>query len=1410
MAWATTIGPAMAQIDYRLQENAGCGRSLNAEGQVEYRLDSDRPLEWLGDGVREVGFEPGQALDDDAKKAARMLADGRDPRTGEVLVAPKMAVDPRAKLDAAPLVDAVRAAAERAGKTPAQLFDTARSAARFGRLQRGVAQQRARAEGAGADVEGLTHRAPVGDLETVANAAGVRLDDLYDGAELATARQYKNARVPVGNRGYDVTVNVPKSWSVLVAMADPQLAGELEDAYLDVVREAVSALQGWAGYAMRGHHGDGQRAERVEGTGLLGWMTVHRTARPVTGQAPDPHLHAHLTFLNLVKGVDGKWSTIGAGGRDVHRHVKAVGTFVQARLRHVTRERWGIEWARDDLNGEWEIVSVPAELRTVFSKRHGQVTDALSRAGVDPGNATAAQQRLAAQRSKQDKAATRAGVDLRAEWHRQAREKDVDPADLVAATMGGPGRPAPEPTPVAAIAEQVFAAPETGLTAHRKVATKADVLAAVMDVDPAGIASLAEAKQLVDAVLAEPVAVALPAVGATHLSNAARYTSADVVDAERTVLQAARDRYNTRLAVVDDATVNLAVAQFETANGFTLSTEQRAVLDRLTTAGHGVDTVIGVAGSGKTTIMAAMRAAYEAQGMTVAGAATAAVAAANLQTEAGITSRTIASWLTRITGGPGLAGVDVLVIDEAAMADDRQMAALLSEAGRTSTKIVAIGDPLQLRAVGIGGTFAAVHEMIGGLELAENRRQRDQSERQALAVWRTGQRRTAVQAWAGSGRVNVTSTPEQAHEAMLAAWTAARAGYVDGHDAIEGLLLLAHTNADVTALNTAVQAARHEAGLLGVSGRYALRAGGQLTVHVGDTVMTRRNDSRLGVLNGERGIVTAIDGQTGRVTVERRHAGPDGPELVRVDLPRGYAHDGHLQLAYAITAAKAQGLTADRALVYGNGMDAHTLYPAMSRDRARVDLWLALDPLETDADRARHGAPASDVEARQRAVDAYAAAVANDRPDSIVLTELGEAPDPIAVRPAGEPEAAPDPGPAPRREPVADVDALTARVEQLPDAALRQPSEREVLRERLQLIRLDAASRQAVDEQIRRNVMAELRAIAAGEPASGRFTREQLQEGLTVARAEMLRAQREAAAAAGGRAEHVPAGANPAHVPWQQRPHGNVPTEQLPDAIARAEQAAERAAAAAAARERAEQARLATARAGQGPAMRELEQQRAQLQAAVDAARQAEQQLQAARTHEAKARQARALLRTVQDAEASRGRLAKMFRPRTDDVARQVQQLRDVAVRADHDAGEARAAAWPHEQLARQTPNAAARLADLQRTWTDRAAAAMHADEQPPVTAATLAARAFPRQHQTPEALQQRAAGLRAEAALRERLDPGLARAEEVSRAAENTRQAIARMAETREAARESARQPSHDYYRDHHRDVDHGPDIGL
>uniref|UniRef100_UPI003F49835E hypothetical protein n=1 Tax=Microtetraspora malaysiensis TaxID=161358 RepID=UPI003F49835E len=70
-----------------------------------------RPLIWIGEGLAEVGIMPGRLLTTERQSAARALMDGVDLRTGEQFVAPRLAVDPRAKLPAAPLLAALTAAA---------------------------------------------------------------------------------------------------------------------------------------------------------------------------------------------------------------------------------------------------------------------------------------------------------------------------------------------------------------------------------------------------------------------------------------------------------------------------------------------------------------------------------------------------------------------------------------------------------------------------------------------------------------------------------------------------------------------------------------------------------------------------------------------------------------------------------------------------------------------------------------------------------------------------------------------------------------------------------------------------------------------------------------------------------------------------------------------------------------------------------------------------------------------------------------------------------------------------------------------------------------------------------------------------------------------------------------------------
>ncbi|HEY9372301.1 MobF family relaxase [Streptomyces sp.] len=1005
MAWVTTLGPDMAQVDYRLSAQCGCdlehqGTVGEADGQVEYRLGDALDLEWIGGGLADVGLVAGESVD---AEQARLLMDGRHPLTGQVLVVPKVAVDPRGKLPARPLAEAVTAVAAERGMGVDELLGGGRLAARFARLLRGVHR------------DGERHRVPFREVEALAAAAGVDVKQVYGGGEAAEAAAHADARVRVGTRGYDVTLDLSKSYSVAVALAGEELAEALRETFLEAARETVAAMESWAAYAMVGEHGGGKIADRVDVSGFLGWMTVHYSARPVKGEPGerpvpgDPHLHVHANIANLGLAADGKWRTVGAGGRDVHRHAHAADALVKARLRQLTGERFGMRWERHAETGAWEVVGIDEGLRRAFSRRSAQIV------AMADANASTGEQKLVARRLAESKDTFVTKADVRASWRARA-EAVVDDVDaMIRRAIPGPGGPdgpsvtGPGGGPVMPSPEDVAAfvwRREGGLTESRKAVTRADVLAHVIDACPAGVADLAAAEALTDAVLAvDSQAVSLPVQGMTHLTNSRRYTHASILAAEQTIAETVADRLDEGTAQITQDAAELAVSAFEAQRTtdpmrpFEMSDEQRAATIRFLTGRHGVDVLRGKAGTGKTTIMSATRIGWEAAGLRVAGAATAAVAASLLQAESGIASATVASWLMDVrAGGRRMAHTDVLVLDEAAMIDDRDVAELLTAAAEHGVKVVGIGDWAQLKAIGVGGGFKRAWEIADGLELSENRRQKDAGERAALEAWLDGGRRTALSMLAEHGRVHAVRTPDEAYAAMLGAWkdTVARLEG-DVHDRIEDLVVLAARNADVEVLNAGARELRKKAGELGEGHTYALAGGGRLELAPGDIVRIKRNDYRtrrggdIDILNGYRGQVThtSKDG----VTVEwRRPAEDGGHTLERAWIPAGQIADGALMHGYAMTIAAAQGLTADHALVYGVGADAHALYPALSRARQATHLWLPAGVLESDEVRLSLGDARSQDELLDRAVAAYADSLEHDRDDRMVSDELEAAP----------------------------------------------------------------------------------------------------------------------------------------------------------------------------------------------------------------------------------------------------------------------------------------------------------------------------------------------------------------------------------------------------------------------------------
>lgn len=1062
VAYVTVIGAAPEQVEYRLAGGHGCSPAVVNEEQLDYHADAtERPLVWTGAGLAEVGIEAGSVLDEGQFDDARALMSGVDPRTGARLVEPKLAIYEDAKVAVAPLVAELEEVAAQRGIAPVDLFAGRKEREGFERAQRSVerygagARLRADEAGALADRGGLDVDAVWGEgvfAGATANLSEVRI---VVGADGRAHEEVGPRRKVVGNMGYDVSFTLPKSHSLLMAFAEEESAQRIEGTYTSQVGATFDWLEAQTAYGMRGQHGGGKSAETVAGTGFLGWSMVHRAARPVGDRVVgDPHWHVHVSIANMTRGGDGQWSTVAAGGRDLMRHAPAADHVLKALVRHQLIEEFGVAFARSQRTGAWEVEAIPDSTLRAFSKRGASIEAMLRDLGFDPEHASRRAEDLAAAQTRQAKDHTTAAPDedLRATWQAEARALGVDPAAMAAAALRGPGQSAeaaadaggdqgarvgeidPDAPPAATLeqnAQDAQAAQmqaivgklldaDSGLTGDRRRFSRVHALAAVADAMPGGASTVQEIERVTDAALADIGFVPLSGQNAqqiqsvggqkhelasTHMANADRWTTADVVAAEKVILTAAKTSADGQgMASVSAQTAALARSAVEAGQGFELSGEQGQIMHGLVTSDRALDAVLGPPGTGKTTLMRAARTAWEAEGYVVAGAATAAVAAANLSAESGIESRTVAQWVHAIEHGRGLAGVDVLVLDEANLTDDRDRATIYRAALDAGTKVVEIGDPQQLRGVGCGSLFGRVHEAVGGGELSVNRRQRDEDERATIATWREGKYAQALESWSGRGRLVATESGHEAMTAMVASWMSERAGAPNPHAEMRGVVMLAATNEAVERLNDAAQAVRSATGELGEARTYQIRAGREVTLHEGDHVLIRLNDRKQrlhagpDVLNGYRGVIENID-QAGAVAVCWQQPGMDGHDTQRASLSPAYIAAGGLSLGYAMTGHKAEGMTVEAdwtrpdgvhqggsVLVHGVGMDEPGMHVATSRHRDRVHIFAGRDQLEDANTTHDLGVPSSAAERQERVIAALAehaathSATGNDTP----------------------------------------------------------------------------------------------------------------------------------------------------------------------------------------------------------------------------------------------------------------------------------------------------------------------------------------------------------------------------------------------------------------------------------------------
>ena len=723
-------------------------------------------------------------------------------------------------------------------------------------------------------------RAPVRERTITVRALDVKTGDW---------REEEKRLAPVF--GYDLVFSCPKSVSLLHALTDDErVRREISEAHEQAWQRALAYLESEACVVRRGRGG----VIRERGEGFVAAAFRHRTSR-----AQDPHLHTHVIVANLARAPDGEWRALD-GEAILKTYRLAAGYLYEAQLRHGLTRRLGLEWTQP-VKGMAELRGVPEQAIRVFSTRRQSLLEHMEALGTE-GFAAARVAALATREAKEQVDLPR----LREDWLARSAEHGLGRRELKRLSQQ---RLLSVPLLDSLAIEE--------LTAKQTTFTMPELVQAIAGARQAG-ATVDEVLTAAELLSRSPLVEQLKQE--TSPGRPARFTTRELLRLEHDALELALHGRDIRTPSAD----RKLLARLLIQEGAGLSGEQRMLVHEASSRPDRVVCVVGTAGAGKTTALRVLADGYRQSDIPVLGAGPSGRAADELALAAGIASSTLHRLLLDAHARGGLPHGCVVLVDEAGMAETRVLGPLLELVDEAEGKAILVGDPQQLPPVGAGGLFPAFCDELGAINLEQNRRQRDLSERRALEHLRDGDPEIYLAHAARRGRLHLDDDPIVAKQRLLEDWW-----QVAQHD-LAGSVMLAYRRADVQELNAAARTLLARAGRLGPE---TLEVG-EREFRVGDRVICRHNDERLGVRNGIRATVLELDGTRLRLNT-------DSGAVRAVDA--AYAAE-HLEHAYALTGHAAQGATVERAFVLlpDRGDLLEWGYVACSRARAETCLYLAV------------------------------------------------------------------------------------------------------------------------------------------------------------------------------------------------------------------------------------------------------------------------------------------------------------------------------------------------------------------------------------------------------------------------------------------------------------------------------------
>lgn len=252
---------------------------------------------------------------------------------------------PAGRLPAAPLLAAMDARAAEAGAGIERFLTDRWALRRYARARRGI------------DREGVAHRVGYLDAERLARHGSMTLGEIYPASHLDAAYGRSREGLNPGPAAYQFSLSAPPSYTAAWALVARPVAEALEHAWADAAASCLHESAAWADLDLCGP------VRPPSGHGLTGWVGIRSQGAESPGARCPARLEAEITLIAVCADAGGGWRALTARGDALVRTATLIEAAARARLREISRSRFGTRWRLDPYTGLFEIPFITPAMR---------------------------------------------------------------------------------------------------------------------------------------------------------------------------------------------------------------------------------------------------------------------------------------------------------------------------------------------------------------------------------------------------------------------------------------------------------------------------------------------------------------------------------------------------------------------------------------------------------------------------------------------------------------------------------------------------------------------------------------------------------------------------------------------------------------------------------------------------------------------------------------------------------------------------------------------------------------------------------------------------------------------------------------------------------------------------------------